>query len=291
MNIVLVTYQDNSAYHNTTVVNEDDLLINFLTEKELKIKKEIWNDPLVNWDSYDIVIIKSPWDYFNLIEDFYVWLTKLKSKNIKVLNPIEILTWNADKHYLHDIANAGLKVTDSIFLNKHQDIELNQYFDKLNTAKFIVKPAVSGGSKNTFKVTSANAKEINQKLNILIQDEDFIVQPFLTEIEDNGEWSFIFFGGKFSHALLKKAKTGDFRVQSIFGGTVHPMDPTAELLEKAQQYVDEFAKGCLYARVDGAIVNEDFVLMELELIEPFLFLDTNEKALENYYQALNALIS
>ncbi|RZK54982.1 MAG: hypothetical protein EOO91_14965 [Pedobacter sp.] len=120
--------------------------------------------------------------------------------------------------------------------------------------------------------------------------EDFIVQPFLTEIEENGEWSFIFFGGKFSHALLKKAADGDFRVQATFGGTVHPQQPAKELLTTAQKYVDQFAKDCLYARVDGAIVNNEFLLMELELIEPFLFLDTEEKALENYYEALKRLI-
>jgi glutathione synthase/RimK-type ligase-like ATP-grasp enzyme len=203
---------------------------------------------------------------------------------------LDIVKWNTDKHYLQDIAATGLKVTASIFLNKGEKIELNPYFDQLNTKKFIVKPAISGGSKNTFKVTAANVEEISEKLSVLIREEAFIIQPFLNEIEENGEWSFIYFGGKFSHALLKKAKAGDFRVQSMFGGTVHPQDPPADLLNKVQQYVDLFAKGCLYARVDGAIVNGDFVLMELELIEPFLFLETNANSLENYYLALKALI-
>jgi glutathione synthase/RimK-type ligase-like ATP-grasp enzyme len=113
-----------------------------------------------------------------------------------------------------------------------------------------------------------------------------MLQPFIQEIELEGEWSFIFFASQFSHALIKKAKAGDFRVQSSFGGTVHPQDPSQHLLDSAQQYVDQFAKGCLYARVDGTIVNGKLMLMELELIEPFLFLDTNKKSLENYYQAL-----
>ena len=154
------------------------------------------------------------------------------------------------------------------------------------TDKFIVKPVVSGGSKNTFKVTAANVDEINEKLKTLVQIEDFILQPFIKEIEENGELSFLFFNGKFSHALLKKAAKGDFRVQATFGGTVHPQQPSDELVAAAQKYIDQFAKECLYARVDGAMVNNEFMLMELELIEPFLFLDTNEKALENYYQAL-----
>lgn len=290
MKIALVTYQDNGKYHVINVQNEDDTLIDFLKAKGLDITKEIWNDEKVNWESYDLAIIKSPWDYFDLIEDFYAWLGKLESKNVRLLNPIDIVKWNADKHYLRDIEKAGLKVTPSIFITKGDKINLNEYFNKFETEKIIVKPVVSGGSKNTFKVTAANADEINEKLKSLVELEDFIVQPFLTEIEEEGELSFLFFYGKFSHALLKKAAKGDFRVQATFGGTVHPQNPTQDLIETAQQYVEQFAKGCLYARVDGAIVNNEFILMELELIEPFLFLDTNEKALENYYEALMRLI-
>jgi glutathione synthase/RimK-type ligase-like ATP-grasp enzyme len=290
MNIALVTYQDKGAYNTINVNNEDDQLINFLRSKNLNITKEIWNDEKVNWQNYDVAILKSPWDYFDLIADFYTWLVKIEKLNIKLLNPIDIVKWNADKHYLHDIENAGLKVTPSIFLTKGDKIKLEDYFTQFKTEKLILKPAVSGGSKNTFKVTAANADEINEKLKSLIDIEDFIVQPFLTEIEENGEWSLIFFGGKFSHALLKKAAKGDFRVQATFGGTVHTLQPTPALLASAQKYVNQFAKGCLYARVDGAIVNNDFMLMELELIEPFLFLDTEEKALENYHEALIGLI-
>ena len=289
MNIALITYQDKGIYTSPTAENEDDTLLNFLQAKGLKIEKVIWNDPQVNWDHYDVAILKSPWDYFDLITDFYNWLAMLKSKAIQLLNPIDIVEWNADKHYLQDIANAGLNVTPSIFLSKASTVNLIQYFDSLNTTKFIVKPAVSGGSKNTFKVSHENVNEVNQKIKELLVHEDFIVQPFLTEIETEGEWSFLFFNGKFSHALLKKAKTGDFRVQHSFGGTIHPQNPSQDLLATAQQYIDQFAKNCLYARVDGAIVNGSFLLMELELIEPFLFLATHQESYQSYYEALLTL--
>jgi glutathione synthase/RimK-type ligase-like ATP-grasp enzyme len=289
MNIALVTYQDKGAYNTINVNNEDDTLINFLNSKGLAITKEIWNDEKVKWENYDLAILKSPWDYFDLIEDFYAWLNKLQKLNIKLLNPIDIVKWNADKHYLKDIEDAGLMVTPSIFLTKGDKVNLQDYFIKLESQKIIVKPSVSGGSKNTFKVTAANANEINEKLKSLIEIEDFIVQPFLTAIEETGEWSFVFFGGNFSHALLKKAAEGDFRVQATFGGTVHPQQPPQNLVNSAQKYVNQFAKECLYARVDGTIVNNSFMLMELELIEPFLFLNTNQHAMEKYYNALKIL--
>ncbi|RZJ77197.1 MAG: hypothetical protein EOO47_17505 [Flavobacterium sp.] len=290
MNIALVTYQDKGAYNTINVNNEDDQIISYLTEKGLNISKEIWNDEQVKWENYDLAILKSPWDYFDLIEDFYAWLKKIEDLNIKLLNPLEIVRWNADKHYLHDIENAGLNVTPSKFITKGDEVNLLQYFEDFKTDQFIVKPAVSGGSKNTFRVTAANVDEINEKLKILVQLEDFILQPFIKEIEEIGELSFLFFNGQFSHALLKKAAKGDFRVQATFGGTVLPHQPNDELIKTAKKYVDQFAEGCLYARVDGAMVNNEFVLMELELIEPFLFLDTNEKALKNYYEALIELI-
>ncbi|MGF1923532.1 MAG: ATP-grasp domain-containing protein [Bacteroidia bacterium] len=289
MNIALVTYNDNGAY-SSIVKNEDDLLIDYLQTKGLFVEKAIWNDPSVNWEDYDLAIIKSPWDYFNLISDFYNWLTELEKNQVKVFNPIPTIRWNSDKHYLQDIKDAGLKVAECIFLKQGQTVDLNQYFTQLNVENLIAKPVVSGGSKNTFKINLGNVDQVNQQLNFLLVDEDFIIQPFLKEVEEDGEWSFLFFGGNFSHALLKKAKEGDFRVQHVFGGTVHPMQPSIEMITVAQQYVDRFAENCLYARVDGVIVNGEFLLMELELIEPYLFLDTNKESLANYYQALKSLL-
>lgn len=291
MNIALVTYQDKGAYASPTVENEDDKLLKFLQAKGLNIEKAIWNDPQVQWKNYDLALLKSPWDYFDLIEDFYHWLENLSAKKVKLLNPVDTVKWNADKHYLQDIKANGLQVTPSIFLEKNTSVNLDSYFEEFKTDKFIIKPCISGGSKNTFKVTKENVAEVSTKLSALLTEEAFIAQPFLKEIEDEGEWSFLFFDQQFSHALLKKAKTGDFRVQHAHGGTIHPQEAPADLLQKAQQYVDLFAKGCLYARVDGAVVNGEFLLMELELIEPFLFLDTAPESYERYYQALKKLMA
>lgn len=291
MNIALVTYQDKGAYASPTVENEDDKLLKFLQGKDLQVEKAIWNDPQVQWEKYDLALLKSPWDYFDLIEDFYSWLEKLRTKKVKLLNPIDTVKWNADKHYLQDIKAKGLQVTPSIFLEKNTLVNLGSYFEEFKADKFIVKPCVSGGSKNTFKVNKENVAEVSAKLSALLTEEAFIAQPFLKEIEEEGEWSFLFFDQQFSHALLKKAKSGDFRVQHAHGGTIHPQEAPAELLQKAQQYVNLFAKGCLYARVDGAVVNGEFLLMELELIEPFLFLDTAPESSERYYQALKKLMA
>ena len=290
MNIALITYLDKGAYDTTTVESEDDKLLLFLKDKGLNIEKIIWNDAHINWEDYSLAILKSPWDYFDLIEDFYKWLDLLEAKKVKLLNPIDVVRWNSNKKYLQEIEAAGLKIIPSAFINKQENVILKHFFEKFNTNKLIVKPCISGGAKNTFKVTLENVEEVNQKLNQLIQNEDLIIQPFLPEILESGEWSFIFFNSIYSHSLIKQAKPGDFRVQPAHGGTVHPQQPDEELITTAQQYVTFFAKNCLYARVDGTVVNGEFLLMELELIEPFLFLNTDPQNYEKYYKALMELI-
>jgi glutathione synthase/RimK-type ligase-like ATP-grasp enzyme len=117
-----------------------------------------------------------------------------------------------------------------------------------------------------------------------------MAQPFLPQIQEEGEWSFVFFNGKFSHSLLKKAKPGDFRVQHYLGGTIHSAQAPAHLLKEATAYAEAFAKSCLYVRVDGLEVDKHFMLMELELIEPFLFLFTHPQGYENYYTGLMQLL-
>lgn len=289
MKIALISYQDEGKYVSSTE-NEDAILLQFLTSKGLNITTEIWTDQQVFWENYNLAILKSPWDYFDRIAEFYRWLERMQALKVPLLNPVHVVKWNCDKHYLKDIQASGLIVTPTIFLEKGTKPDLIEYFKQFRTEQIIVKPCISGGSKNTFKVNIADLPHLIPKLHILLCEEAFIVQPFLKEIETKGEWSFLFFNGKFSHSLLKKAKVDDFRVQHYLGGTIHPEPPPVHLLQSARKYVDQFAKGCLYARVDGLEINGNFMLMELELIEPFLFLQTEPDSYENYFEALTALM-
>ena len=288
--IALVTYNDQGKY-TSTVENEDLKLLNFLRGKGLDINLEIWTNQQVNWKDYDLLLLKSPWDYFDYFEKFLLWLDVIEELGIPILNPVDIVRWNADKHYLKDISDAGLPVTPSLFIEKSTVPRLHDYFVHFATDKLIIKPTVSGGSKNTFKFTEKDVERLGPQIEDLLKNESFIIQPFLNEIQDEGELSFLFFNGKFSHCLLKKAKAGDFRVQHTLGGSIHPQNPSEKLIAATSKYVEEFAKSCLYARVDGVIIDGEFYLMELELIEPFLFLFTEEKSYENYYRALRDMIA
>ena len=283
--IALITYTDTGNYSGISD-EENSKLYFLLKEKGLNVSFQIWDDPAVDWSRFDLIVLKSPWDYFDKIDTFYAWLDKLERLNVRVLNPVEIVRWNADKRYLLDLQEQGVKVVPTVWLEQGDTFEAGQLFQQLGADKLIIKPAVSGGAKNTFALTLEEAGTKTDALNALLQQESFLAQPFLEEIKTKGEWSFLFFNGEYSHTVLKTAKPGDFRVQHFYGGTVHTPEPPAALLSAAQRIVDKHAKGCLYARVDGVELDGELALMELELIEPFLFMDMSHGAFQRYYEAL-----
>ncbi|CAN5882271.1 hypothetical protein BH24BAC1_BH24BAC1_10420 [soil metagenome] len=286
MKIALVTCQSMGDYNNN-VESEDELLSRYLREQKLEVSFAVWDDPEVDWQAFDVVVVKSPWDYFDKIAAFYAWLEQMEQRKVPLLNPAAVIRWNADKIYLRDVAEAGFLVVPSLWLNKGDGFEPRKLFGEWQTEKIIVKPRVSGGSKNTFALNRQEAEERKAALDTLFSEEGYMVQPFLAEVPEKGEWSFVFFGGQFSHSVLKKAKSGDFRVQHYLGGTIYPTAaPPAHLLAQATRIARHYAAECLYARVDGIEVGDHLVLMELELIEPFLFLFTHEPALASYHQAL-----
>lgn len=283
--IALVTCQSLGDY-TTNADSEDERLYRFLAEKGHHISFQVWDDEQVDWTAFDTLIIKSPWDYFDKISAFYTWLNKVEALGCRVLNPVKVLRWNADKVYFRDMQTQGVTIVPTVWLEQGSAFDPDSVFEAIGQEKIIVKPRVSGAAKNTLAISRAEADSYTERINALLQEEPFLAQPFLEEIKTQGEWSFIFFNGRYSHAVLKKAKSGDFRVQHFFGGSVHTPTPPAALLHTATSIVNQFAQGCLYARVDGVELNGELVLMELELIEPFLFLSTSEGALDRYYEAL-----
>jgi glutathione synthase/RimK-type ligase-like ATP-grasp enzyme len=285
MKIAYITYGGAVKYSAANGFNEHLDLLPYLQGKGFDITQEIWDDPAVNWGDYDVALLKTPWDYHEKIEEFKTWLALLESLQVRLLNDYDTVRWNMDKHYLKEVSAAGFEVIPSLFLEQGWKGDLVALFEKLKTDSIIVKPCISGGSKNTVVVRLADAAKAYATVVDLLSLGDFIVQPLMEEVQ-NGEWSHIFFKGRHSHTILKKPKEGDFRVQQMYGGTIVPLNPDEPVISHAASYIQHFAKDSLYARVDGLMVNGKFMLMELELIEPFLYLSYGENAVENYYRAL-----
>jgi glutathione synthase/RimK-type ligase-like ATP-grasp enzyme len=237
----------------------------------------VWSDPAIDWSSFDAVLIRTTWDYFQRYEEFLSWLDRLP---VPTINERALLRWNSDKRYLLDLAERGV---DIVPVRVAAHARLPALLTEMRGQDLVVKPTVSGGAWNTVRGIAGDAA-FEKAVAALPPGYEYIVQAFVPEVARNGEWSLLFFDGEFSHAILKRAASGEFRVQSQFGGSVDALEPTASMLASARKSLEAVAAlgyaDHAYARVDGVVIDGDFRLMELEMIEPALFLTPRPDAAE-----------
>ncbi|MGI8640046.1 MAG: ATP-grasp domain-containing protein [Pyrinomonadaceae bacterium] len=272
-------------YADLTV--EDKLLADCLRNLGFDPKPLVWNEPNQSLADSSAVVVRSCWDYHKKPQEFLAWIGKLESNGVKVLNPPNILRWNVDKTYLRELEKSGVKIPPTVWFEKGAAGSLSKILAENYWQKAVLKPTISATAWRTFIVTPENADELQPELENLLLTGGAMVQKFVAEIQTKGEWSFVFFNKEFSHAVLKRAKTGDFRVQDNFGGSVEmSVEPAAALVETAQKIVENIGEDLLYARVDGAEIAGEFCLMELELIEPVFFLENNLSAATKFAAAI-----
>jgi glutathione synthase/RimK-type ligase-like ATP-grasp enzyme len=191
---------------------------------------------------------------------------------VSFINPIELILWNLDKHYLQDLSEKGINIPDTKFIEPGEQTTLSKVFHDTGWTDAILKPAVSGSARHTYRLSKANLTDHEAIFQQLIAKEAMLLQSFQHSVIIKGEVALMYFDGHYSHAVKKFAKPGEFRVQSDFGGTVHNYLPTAEeiiLGEKTMQACDPLPT---YARIDIIEDNNgDSAVMELEIIEPELW--------------------
>lgn len=271
----------------------EQLILAELERAGLAWQAPFWTDPTVDWASYDVVVIRTIWDYFERYTEFRAWLEKLKSAGARVLNPVATIEMNCDKLYLRALEERGVATVPTCWIAPGTaPAEVARQLEALDWHEIVIKPSVSGGAFRTERLTLTELRARPNPLADILADSHAMVQPFLPEIAEAGEWSFLFFGGQFSHSVVKRPKAGDFRVQMNHGGTYEAETASAEIQRQAQAALD----ACrhlpggdaprLYARVDGVVQGDRFVVVEIELIEPYLFLDQDEKAPARFVAAL-----
>ncbi len=260
------------------ILTEDQLVSEALTSKGFRVTRKSWDDPNFDWKKTRFALFRATWDYFHRFLEFKVWLNRVKQQT-RLLNSSEILLWNIDKHYLLDLAAAGVPVVPTLIAEAKSNGSLLEFYDKSQYAEAILKPAISGSARHTYRLRRDNIEEHAELFEQLIQKEAMMLQPFQERILTEGEVSLIYFGKTFSHAVRKRAKKGDFRVQDDFGGTLHDHDPDAEELSIAEAALDACPSLPIYARVD-LVRNEtnEPLVMELELIEPELWFRRDNEA-------------
>ena len=245
------------------LTDDDRLLVPALRRMGVEAVPVSW-DAAVEWHCFDQVILRSCWDYHLRLTAFLEWIRKLDSLSVSLRNSANLVRWNADKRYLKQLQAAGARIPPTVWIDEEEDASVQGIIDSRGWTSAVVKPTVAASAhllKRVFK--DEPAVQITGPA---------MVQQFIPEIPAQGEWSLVFIAGKFSHAVVKRPTAGDFRVQWQFGGTAAIAHPKSEMLRVVTGIVESLPDTPLYARVDGVERDGGFVLMEVELIEPVLFL-------------------
>lgn len=222
-----------------------------------------WDDAGTDWSSYDAAIIGTTWDYWDRLEEFLAALSSIASQT-QLHNPVETVRWNIHKTYLRDLETRGARLIPTLWVDQMTEESARQAFDQLGADDLVFKRQIGAGAFDQHRLRRGEP--------IPPMPHRMMVQPFLPMIEQEGEFSFIFIDGELSHALIKRAAKGDYRIQSLYGGTETAIEPQSSDAQDAHAIMETLDEVPLYARVD-MLRGEDgrLLLMELEMIEPYLY--------------------
>lgn len=283
----------------------DDLsLLAALRELGVNVEQPVWDDPAVDWSGFDAVLIRTTWDYQDKHPQFVAWAERVASCT-QLFNPAPLVAWNTHKQYLRELEQRGVPLADTVWFAAGHQLEHGHDLAAAVRARGItrgfLKPLVGANARNTLRFDVNDATQLaaaQAELTRLTASIDMMLQPYLVSVEREGELSAIFFDGALSHAVRKIPAAGDYRVQDDWGAHDEPTVLEPEALAVCEQTFAgmaacfrergwDIALPLLYARVD--LLRDDagrFVLNELEIVEPSLFLRHGPMAAHTLARAL-----
>ena len=239
----------------------DHALAVAMAELGFDVQPVIWSSTEQDWQKFDALVVRSCWDYHLRVQEFLEWIALLERKGVAVLNPPDLLRWNTNKTYLAELAASGIAIPDTVFVAESKELDLEEVCESRGWQTAVVKPTISASAYRTERRRSGPVRG------------PAMVQQYVAAIECTGEWSLVYMNGQFSHAVIKKPRASDFRVQTDFGGTVTAAQPSADVLVFAETVLSRLKWPAIFARVDIVADGLSVQLMELEVIEPELFLN------------------
>lgn len=256
---------------------DDERLREALRERGCEAELVVWDGDGRAWGAFDLCLVRSTWDYHDKHEEFLAWTRRVEGTTA-LHNPAALIAWNSEKTYLRELAEAGVPTVPTVWVEPDAEVNIEEVLAREGWAEAIVKPTVDLGAKNLHRVR-AGTGEAEGALTAALSRSAAMIQPFLPSLQTEGELSLVYIAGTVTHAVRKHPAQGDFRVQSIWGGTVGSARPEPAHLEIANRALSHLGRPPLYARVD--LVNDlegNPALIELELIEPNLYLSTHPTA-------------
>ncbi|MBJ2130417.1 hypothetical protein JC525_15915 [Alteromonas sp. IB21] len=264
----------------------DELLVPHFNQKGWNVETVSWHTNSENWSRFDYVIVRSTWDYQQYADAFVACLKKIDASDATLLNPLRLMQWNIEKHYLKDLECTGIPIVKTIWESTFNNDVINKAFDEFNSDTIVIKPVLSANADDTFKLERETWKESAGVLSNTFEHRGFMIQPFLSNIVEEGEYSLFYFGGAFSHAIRKVPQKGDFRVQEEHGGSLQTVSVDNVQLAIAEKALSAMPCNALYARVDLVRQDDNWAIMELELIEPSLYFNLDEDSPVRFVEAL-----
>jgi glutathione synthase/RimK-type ligase-like ATP-grasp enzyme len=272
-----------STDHLDGFFSYDELAAEALRLCDCHVDMVSWRKP-VDWTDYEMVIIRTPWDYQQKPEQFLTVLEAIENSRTILLNNLQLVRWNIAKTYLQKLAASGFPTVPTLWLKSSpSEADFLQAFETFRCREIIIKPQISANADNTYRVTQQSLSRLLPDLAIVFQNRPSMLQPFLDTINTIGEYSLIYFEDEFSHAIRKVPKAGDFRVQEEHGGLISAAKPPTILRHWSTKILHSLPTLPLYARFDWVFINRNRpALIELELIEPSLYFNMDSQSAHRF---------
>ena len=249
---------------------DDRWLLEAFAERGVEAEQVVWSDPHADWTRYDAAVLRSTWDYVDRADRFLAAMAEIAASPCRLFNPEPAVRWNADKRYLDDLDRWGIGVVPIVRGRSADRARIERAVDDLGWRELVVKPAVGVGGSGVTRTTPTG---LARTLDAFDPAAEVMVQPFAESVVAEGEFSYIFIGRESSHALRKRPADGDFRAHGIYGGTVEPVTPDPDDVRDVAAMIARLPFDLLYARIDVVRWDGRPHVLELELIEPMLYLD------------------
>ncbi|QNJ97164.1 ATP-grasp domain-containing protein [Constantimarinum furrinae] len=268
------------------ILDEYELLRGALEKKGLSVTRIPWDDPNYAWRNTKAVVFRTVWDYFHRYDEFGPWMEKVSTQT-QLINPLSLIRWNVDKQYLEDLQQQGIPIVPTVFVKKGAFRSLTEIARTQQWKTIVIKPNIGGGAYLTYKIMADELAENEALFRKLVRERDMLVQEYQETITSMGESSLMVFNGTYTHAIVKRAKEGDYRVQDDYDGTVHHYDPSPDEISLAEKVF-----GC--CEILPAYGRADFIwdaqgnpmLSELEIFEPELWIRNYPPAADNFAEGI-----
>jgi len=268
-------------------VIDDEHAIEPLANLGWRVSTVSWRQSAELWGRFDAVIIRSTWDYWDDVPAFLDVLAEV-NRQTRLANPLSLVHWNLAKTYLRDLEGKGVGIVPTLWLDALHPHSPVQCARHLETDQLVVKPVVGANGQDAFRFSRDEDPLRWSEISARFPGRACMVQPFMPNVLSEGEYSLFFFSGEFSHAILKVPAAGEFRSQEERGAEVLSVRPEDDLLQSARKALAALTQSPLYARIDMVRnAANQFDVMELELIEPSLYLRTDAEAPGRFARAID----